>query len=72
MADLIPVLSPLKGELGGNKISLTDCGYDYNDNGEPILRFSIAIVNIGKDQCILYWAIQRWILRADLRLNKEF
>jgi lysyl oxidase len=48
MADLIPVLSPLKGELGGNKISLTDCEYDYNDNEEPILRFSIAIANIGK------------------------
>ena len=43
MADLLPILKPLKGEIGDNA-SLSDCEYDHDDKG---IAFSIAIANPG-------------------------
>jgi hypothetical protein len=47
MTDLIPILVPLKGSFGSNA-SLSDCEYDHDKQGKPIVTFSIAIANIGR------------------------
>src|SRR5437763_16821699 len=47
MTDLIPVLSPLKGSFG-SFASLSDCDYRRDEEGNPILTFSIAIADIGR------------------------
>jgi len=47
MTDLLPVLKPLKGEIGNNA-SLSDCEYDHDDKGKPTISFSIAIANPGR------------------------
>jgi len=47
MINIKPILQPLKGKFG-NYESLCDCKYDYDDKGKPILKFSIAIANIGE------------------------
>lgn len=46
MADLLPLLKPLKGNYGGYK-SLVDHQICRDKEGKLILRFSIAIANIG-------------------------
>jgi hypothetical protein len=51
LTDLIPKLVPLKGiynaEIGA--ISLCDCSFSHDaKTGVPILKFSIAIANIGR------------------------
>ena len=46
MTDLLPLLKPLKGNYGGYK-SLVDYQICRDEQGKLILRFSIAIGNIG-------------------------
>jgi Lysyl oxidase len=46
MTDLLPLLKPLKGNYGGYK-SLIDYQICRDAEGKLILRFSIAIANIG-------------------------
>ena len=46
MSYLKPVLQPLKGECRSTQ-SLVDCKYEGDNEGKPVLRFSIAIANIG-------------------------
>jgi Lysyl oxidase len=48
MKDLLPLLKPLKGSFGGHS-SLEDYEICRNDEGKLILRFSIAIANVGSE-----------------------
>lgn len=45
MSDQRPVLVPLKGFFGSHA-SLSDCAY-REENGKPVLAFSIAVANTG-------------------------
>jgi Lysyl oxidase len=46
MGYLIPTLEPLKGKFG-SVYSLIDCKYSQDAKRKPILKFSIAVANIG-------------------------
>jgi hypothetical protein len=48
MSDLLPLLKPLKGIFGGYS-SLADYEICRNDEGKLVLRFSIAIANVGSE-----------------------
>ncbi len=46
---LKPLIKPLKGTISGGIKSLIDCAFTNDDKGKRILKFSIAIANIGSE-----------------------